>query len=525
MYRPRTSLYKAFCCIKLAFQRQVHQYTNYDPNITSLKLRHTYIYIHAHTHTQTHTHTHTHTLQVLDKWCEVLSSIEISSEQDGISSAQAAACLEQSKSIWDFVKGICATPPILKFHCLDDARPDFVRIVGTDFQHLCAAFKASAWFCEQKTGKHQERKSLCEKGLDDVSKCIQRSFTIVPKIVDESGQFKMDLKTLDEWSKERLDEKLMMKGEEFARDQICDADVLAQLACFRLSSKLFRAGAVLAKHVAMSPDKKSILTEGSLPLFASLRKDLKLCRERCATLQDLSAAPLWSLPAPGGLNAFCSAAIAQSTALCDAFQANTKALILSHVDVLAKKCPQGWSPFRHEIMSRPELEQEFIDAMARNISGISAAVNDLDSMLSLVRKIQKDGMAFVEPACAKQARTMKDSGVEAMIISWALYEYRTKVQIDKDRDTRNDVIRSIRNTFTTKQVAICSDLELALQKADRDDFVALEAVAIRIPVAAAPPAAAPVEAAAPSSHAPATTCRAPVSKRRRLAGNGAVKKE
>ena len=165
--------------------------------------------------------------------------------------------------------------------------------------------------------------------------------------------------------------------------------------------------------------------------------------------------------------------------------------LLDKVEVLHTKCPNSWVIHRDTLMANIPLQQDLISTIAESLSQVSEAIKDLTQMLAIAQKLNKDEM-FVSPEVVKSANTARALGIDCTCTSWALFEFHSKVNVEKVYKARADVIDVIRRTMRDNNVTIGTDFDSALVAASNESFVASEALTIDLPQFSEPVVKTPV---------------------------------
>ena len=158
---------------------------------------------------------------------------------------------------------------------------------------------------------------------------------------------------------------------------------------------------------------------------------------------------IWKTPLCVG--SYLTSVLQQANLLLDACRADVQRALLDKVELLHSKCPKSWVLHCDTLLASIPLQQDLISTMAQSLSPVSEAIKDLTQMLAIAQKLNKDEM-FVSPEVVKSANTARALGIDCTCTSWALFEFHSKVNVEKVYKARTDVIDVIRQTKPPPQM-------------------------------------------------------------------------
>jgi len=427
----------------------------------------------------------------------------------------ASACIEQARGVWEFVTAVSEGRRPIPFFAVESPRDEFVLVVGSTFEGLLQQFLAGSWVAEHKHKMSEELRAHCSAELKVISSEVRRFFTHLPELVRPDGSIAgMDI--IDRWlGSEIIGGKVFADAQKFVREEVGDTHVLWQLCGLKSASDLIKSLAKLLKHASDQKGERS-LTDDTVTLLSMVRQDTMVVKQRLdAQPPSDDTRALWTSPTPFGVGELLDSLADQTGALMDTYRGWFTSDMRKFVEFVNEACPACWVPNRDRLLSLPEVEQTLFTKVGNNIGKISVCIQNLILLITNLKKLHRDGLGFmIAPELSKRGASAKLLAVESMCTMWALYEYRSQVQIENDLKTRNCRIKVLRSTMRGKNVPLGADLDEALQKADREDFVALDKPAVSIPKGD-PPAPEVARNVHRAVHTNPIECVAPAVKRRR----------
>ena len=382
------------------------------------------------------------------------------------------------------VQAMACNADVVPFGVLKEPRAELIEVCGVEFDDELKKVLSAPWVIQRQEASLKVGAARCKEGLMPISSHFHKHFSKVPEFVlgDESVAA---LGTFDAWTNCGLPEEVWADGFACARTN-GNALVVWQVCGLHSVAALTQSLAIAATYVCRNqPSLKAdkALSDEAVPVLQALRKDIHLSEPHIKyTFEESEDTSPWETPVPFGTLALLTELRRQAKVMIESFRRWIGAHIDKAVLNISQSCPAFLRPCKDSVMSDATREEALYETVAGKAIVIQGSVNILAALVTNVKKTQKDGMGpLVDPGKLKAAFDAKNAGVETLCVSWALSEYRTKVQTCVAHEDRIDYIEAIKTTMGKKQVVMGKDLQQALELASKQDFAALTAPCVKVP--------------------------------------------